>query len=205
MTNKTVYLDRISARAPLNNILFRMGYKKGITVLPPGQQKKIDDAIALGQMLCDLKGAYLFLKITARDKNSIRLEDGSVIESGQIVELFKSSSEALLMSATAGPGIVERRDTEMKAGNNAAGVVLDAVGSETADTGLDWMQEFLGAQLAKKGRSLTRRFSPGYGDLKLEGQKVIYDALNLGKIGISISDRYLLTPEKSVIAIAGVE
>ena len=108
------------------------------------------------------------------------------------------------MASTAGSGIVERRDAEMKAGNNSAGVVLDAVGSETADTGLDWMQEFLGAQLAKKGRSITRRFSPGYGDLKLEGQKVIYDALNLGKIGISITDRYLLTPEKSVIAIAGV-
>ena len=108
------------------------------------------------------------------------------------------------MASTSGSGIVERRDSEMKAGNNSLGVILDAVGSETADTGLDWMQEFLEIQLAKKGRMITRRFSPGYGDLKIECQKVIYDALNLEKIGISISDRYLLTPEKSVIAVAGV-
>src|ERR1035437_2085278 len=204
MPEKTVYLERINAKAPVDNVLYRMGYKKGKTVLPEQQQKKINDAINLGDILCDLKGAYLFLKITSKSGNSVRLENGVIIESIQVTELFKTSSDVLLMASTAGAGIVERRDLEMKAGNNSLGVILDAVGSETADTGLDWMQEFLAAQLAKKGRIITRRFSPGYGDLKIECQKVIYDTLNLSKIGISISDRYLLTPEKSVIAVAGV-
>ena len=204
MPDKTVYLERINTIAPVDNVLYRMGYKKGKTVLPPEQLKKIDEAIHLGEMLCDIKGAYMFLKISSKNGCCVTLENGSVIESYQVAELFKSSSEVLLMASTAGPAIVERRDLEMKAGNNALGVILDAVGSETADTGLDWMQEFLETQLAKKGMAITRRFSPGYGDLKIECQKVIYDALELGKIVISISERYLLTPEKSVIAVAGV-
>jgi hypothetical protein len=165
MSDKTVYLERINTKAPVDNILYRMGYKKGKTLLPPAQQKKIDDAIALGEMLCDIKGAYVFLKITSKNGSSVRLENNSVIESSQVADLFRSSNEVLLMASTAGKNIVERRDLEMKAGNNSLGVILDAVGSETADTGLDWMQEFLEAQLAKKGRAITRRFSPGYGDL----------------------------------------
>lgn len=204
MADKTVYLERINAKAPVDNILYRMGYKKGKTVLPPAQQKKIYDAIAMGEMLCDIKGAYLFLKITSKNGGNVRLENNALIESSFVADLFRSSSEVLLMASTAGKAIVERRDLEMKAGNNSLGVILDAVGSETADTGLDWMQEFLEAQLAKKGRAITRRFSPGYGDLKIECQKTIYDSLELAKIGISISDRFLLTPEKSVIAVAGV-
>jgi cobalamin-dependent methionine synthase I len=78
------------------------------------------------------------------------------------------------------------------------------VASETADAGLDWIQAFLNSQMAKQGRKLTTRYSPGYGDLDLSAQKVIYDALKLEKIGISITDRYLLIPEKSVLAIAGI-
>jgi hypothetical protein len=204
MIEKTVYLERINAKAPVENVLYRMGYKKGKTLLPPEQQNNIYDAIKTGEMLCDLKGAYLFLKITSKNGSRVTLENGAVIESGQVAGLFKTSSEVLLMAATTGSGIIERRNKEMKAGNNSVGVILDAVGSETADTGLDWIQEFLQIQLLKKGRVITRRFSPGYGDLKLECQKTIYDALDLSKIGISISDRFLLTPEKSVIAVAGV-
>ena len=204
MPDKIVYLERINAKAPVDNVLYRMGYKKGKTVLSGGQQRKMDEAINLGEMMCDLKGAYLFLKIISKSGRSVTLENGSVIESSQVAELFKTSSDVLLMASTAGAGIVERRDLEMKAGNNSLGVILDAVGSETADTGLDWMQEFLEALMSKKGRTITRRFSPGYGDLKIECQKVIYDTLNLSKIGISISDRFLLTPEKSAIAVAGV-
>ena len=204
MIEKIVYIERIHAQAPLENILYRMGYKKGKTVIPQDQEQKTQEAINLGKMLCDLKGAYLFLKITSKSTTSLTLENGVIIESAQVAELYKASSEVLLMAATAGTGIVERRDLEMKLGNNAIGVILDAVGSETADTGLDWMQEFLSIQLAKKGRNITRRFSPGYGDLKIDCQKVIHETLQLSKIGISISDRYILTPEKSVIAIAGV-
>jgi cobalamin-dependent methionine synthase I len=118
--------------------------------------------------------------------------------------LLEKSREAVLMAATAGKTAMAARDSEIKAGNGSAALIIDAVASETADAGLDWIQEFLNGQLARQGRKLTNRYSPGYGDLDLSAQKIIYDALDLEKIGISITDRFILAPEKSVLAIAGI-
>ncbi|HBF33507.1 TPA: methionine synthase, partial [Candidatus Sumerlaeota bacterium] len=74
------------------------------------------------------------------------------------------------------------------------------------DAGLDWLEEFVEKLLAREGRCLTRRrYSPGYGDLALSNQKIIYDALGLQKFGLELTERFLLIPEKSVLAIAGVE
>ena len=203
--SNVVYLERIQATAPRESVMFRLGYKKGKTEITPEQQKSVDGGIKAGEMLCDLKGAYEIVPIDSFRDNSVILDNGVALKSTQLSELFKGCDDVLLMAATAGPGIVERRDREIKEGNAALGVILDAVGSETADTGLDWMQDFISTQFAKKARSITRRFSPGYGDLKLMAQKDIYNALKLDKIGIAITERCLLIPEKSVIAVAGIK
>jgi cobalamin-dependent methionine synthase I len=53
--------------------------------------------------------------------------------------------------------------------------------------------------------SLTRRFSPGYGDLPLEFQKTVFLLLNPEKyIGLTLSESLLMTPIKSVSAIIGI-
>jgi hypothetical protein len=205
MGKTTVILEHILAKASVESVMFRMGYKKGKTAITPEQQKSIDDGIKLGDMLCELKGAYEIAGISSFKNNSVLLDNGITFVSLQLSELFKGCDNVLLMAATAGSGIVERRDREIKEGNAALGVILDSVGSETADAGLDWIQDFMSVQSAKKARAITRRFSPGYGDLKLMSQKDIYNALNLEKIGVNISERCLLTPEKSVIAVAGIK
>jgi cobalamin-dependent methionine synthase I len=51
---------------------------------------------------------------------------------------------------------------------------------------------------------LPRRFSAGYADFNLENQKAIYDMLQMGKIGVTITPNFILLPEKSVTAISGI-
>ena len=51
----------------------------------------------------------------------------------------------------------------------------------------------------------TSRFSPGYGDLPLEMQRQIFEALPLGKIGMTLNDNLLITPTKSVTALVAVD
>ena len=75
--------------------------------------------------------------------------------------------------------------------------------SETADAGLDELQSYIDKILIREGKKTTKRFSPGYGDLKLEMQKRIFDALEPGSIGISINESFMLEPEKSVFAVCG--
>jgi len=201
---KIIYLENIQAEAPDGNILIRMGHKKGITKMSPQDKARIGDEIKKARMLCRPQGAYLKLKIAANKSGSLELENGAVFKSSKLCALLEKSGEAVLMASTAGKEPVEARDREIAAGNGATALIIDATASETADAGLDWIQEFLNSQIAKHGRKLTARYSPGYGDLDLSAQKTIFDALKLETIGISITARFILVPEKTVLAIAGI-
>jgi len=49
----------------------------------------------------------------------------------------------------------------------------------------------------------TSRFSPGYGDFDIVHQKDILSILNSGRIGLTLTEGYMLIPSKSVTAIIG--
>jgi cobalamin-dependent methionine synthase I len=109
------------------------------------------------------------------------------------------------MGATAGLPVMEsiREKTEMD--QMTAAVVYDATASEMADAALDWIMEYINRQLRRDSRRLLpRRFSAGYADFALENQQSIYENLQMGKIGVTITPSYILLPEKSVTAISGV-
>nr|MCR5785210.1 methionine synthase [Eubacterium sp.] len=55
------------------------------------------------------------------------------------------------------------------------------------------------------GLYLTDRFSPGYGDLPLNTQNALCEALNTSRrIGLTVTKNHLLIPRKSVTAIMGI-
>ncbi len=135
-----------------------------------------------------------------------RIENNVVLESESLAKFLSESDEIVLMAVTAGAEVVERIFLEVTEGNAALGTVLDSVASETPDAGLDWIAKSINGMLGKEGKRLTRRrYSPGYGDLSLFHQKVIYDVLHLERLGLTLTEKYMLVPEKSVIAIAGIE
>lgn len=151
-------------------------------------------------------GVYLRVKIVERTPDSIGLENGIRFQSKSLSRLLQNSEEVILMAATVGPEIVAAISEEVNQKDAAFGLILDAVASQTSDIILDWMMDYLNGMLAKKGLKLTRhRYSPGYGDLPLDYQRPIYEALHLRKLGLELTEKFMLTPEKSVIAIAGIE
>ena len=109
------------------------------------------------------------------------------------------------MGATAGNAIMEAIREKTNRQEMTAAVVYDATASEMADAALDWITGFINRQIRREGKTmLERRFSAGYGDFALENQKLIYDALRMDQIGVAISERFLLIPEKSVTALSGI-
>ena len=51
---------------------------------------------------------------------------------------------------------------------------------------------------------MTPRFSPGYGDWELSAQKDILRVCGGNQIGISVSDNFMMSPQKSVSAVFGL-
>lgn len=198
--------EYIPANPDRNMILTRLGYRKTSTLLTPDYRKKLEDIINKGLMLCNTRGVYARFRITDRTQNHVVLNNDVVLESASLSKLLQKSGEVVLMASTVGFEIITRIQKEVESGDASLGVILDSLASETADSALDWMVDFINKLLRKEALRLTKnRYSPGYGDLLLENQKIIYDLLELQKLGIEITESLMLLPEKSVIAIAGIE
>lgn len=153
------------------------------------------------QLLPDV--CFLAAPIAVNDGCAVSTADGLCIESRSACELLQHSSRLLLMASVC-HGAAPLVDAAEASGDLARAAFVDAVASETADAGLDWIASMLKARLLRQGCRLTTRFSAGYGDVPLSLQKVFFDRLDLAALGASISERFMLTPQKSVIAFAGV-
>jgi cobalamin-dependent methionine synthase I len=49
-----------------------------------------------------------------------------------------------------------------------------------------------------------KRYSPGYGDMPLEMQKIFFSQLHLEELKMVLNDNFYMIPEKSVTAFAAV-
>ena len=83
-------------------------------------------------------------------------------------------------------------------------VILDAIGSETADAVADVLHHDVLTKLALSEEfTITPRFSPGYGDWPVTVQGEILQVCGGSQIGISVNDSFLMQPRKSVSAVLG--
>lgn len=204
--DRLITFERITIEPPLKAIYRRLGYRKGLTQLRPDEAGSLGDRIEQARALISLKGAARRLPILSKTPRQIRLPGDRTLQSAQLAALLADSREIILLGATAGPAVIEAIGRDTADGNLTRAVVFDAAASEMVDAALDWMETFFGRELRREARRLTKsRFSCGYGDLALDNQKLFYDLLELGRLGVELTEQYILVPEKSVTAVAGIE
>ncbi len=203
---KITNFEIIPAKPDWNLVLARLGYRKNYTQIDSVVQKKLEQGFKDGNLYCRSKGAAGRFLITESRESSVTIETGLLFESKNLARFLGNCRELVLLAATVGKEVIERIDFEIEQGDVAYGAILDAVASETADAGLDWIMEFMNKILRHEGKKTTKhRYSPGYGDLNLGYQRAIFDLLDLGKLDLKLTEKQMLIPEKSVIAIAGIE
>lgn len=121
--------------------------------------------------------------------------------SSAVSRLLEHSSRIVLFAATVGlhPDILIRRNMHV---SPARSLFFSAIGSERVEALCDTFTAFFRSEY---GVELTPRFSPGYSDLPLAVQKDIFRYLKPEqKIGINLNDSLLMSPSKSVTALAGI-
>jgi hypothetical protein len=80
--------------------------------------------------------------------------------------------------------------------------MVDTAGSICVEMAADLLQDDLLERTGQQGKSLSMRFSPGYCDWHLSGQRVIFNALDGSTIGVSLNDYDVMTPSKTISAAA---
>ena len=200
------FLNHINVTPPIEKIYSRLGYSKNKTNLDAPTKEKIDLYIEQALEKISLKASISRLPLLGIENNIVNLVSGISFQSKDLSVLFSGSEEVLFVGATAGRDIVEAISSYSKGKDVTAAVVFDALASEMTDAALDWVTKFFSNSLRRENKGLTkRRYSAGYGDFELKNQKTIYEVLELEKLGVSITEEFLLIPEKTVTALAGIQ
>jgi len=195
----------ITVPVPLEAIYRRLGYRRGATKIDARREEEIERHIDYAVSLISLKGVGRLVPLREVTPRLVVLGTGDEIASEKLARFLEGCGEALLMGATAGDTVMEAIRGDVAEGDMTRGVVVDAVASEMTDAALDWIVGYFNRLLTRENARLSKgRFSAGYGDFLLENQRVMYDLLELDRIGVGINEHCILIPEKSVTAVAGI-
>jgi len=129
--------------------------------------------------------------------------DNVSFESNLVTKFMKNSKKILLMASTVTEDTFSRYQ-KYKEQDMTKYIILDAVLSEKTDYGLDFLQNTLNRELLPQGMKTGKRISCGYGDFDIKNQEFFYNYLNLKKYNITLSENYIMVPEKTVTAICGI-
>lgn len=120
--------------------------------------------------------------------------------SKDLAKNLEGCKKAIVFCATIGIGI-DRLIKKYSDISPVKALVFQGIGTERIEALCD---EFC-KDIVKDYGLAKPRFSPGYGDFKLEFQHEIFKILQCGKnIGVTLNESLLMSPTKSVTAIIGV-
>lgn len=127
------------------------------------------------------------------------------LESRHLARNLRGCDRAFLFVATLGAGVDRLVRGREAAGAMADAALLQAVAGELADSYCEDVVAELARDPAVAGCALRHRFSPGYGDVPLSIQPAFLAAVDAPRrVGVSLTDAFLMVPTKSVSAFVGV-
>ena len=134
------------------------------------------------------------------DEAGVTLDTGVRFTSRDLARHLKGCDKALLLAATLGSR-VDVAIRRLALGSVAEGAAAQAVAAALIESYCDSVQ----AQADTDGLAQRPRFSPGYGDWRLEEQRLLFPVLDCAKrIGLTLTDGLMMAPSKSVTAIIGL-
>lgn len=116
---------------------------------------------------------------------------------------LKNCKKVALMAATIGPQV----DALIRRSQHSSPVeaaVFQATGAMYIEQLVELLNKNIQEQAALSGFKTKPRYSPGYGDIPLTMQKDFFRLLPCTRIGITLMDTLIMSPEKSVTAFIGL-
>ena len=127
-----------------------------------------------------------------------------IIPSKDLARNLRDCSQVVIFASTLGPQCDQLiRRTQVKDQVKAA--VFQATGAMYIEKCVDLLNEKISREAEAQSKTTRPRFSPGYGDVPLEVQKDFFRLLPCSRIGLTLMDTLIMSPEKSVTAFVGIK
>lgn len=126
---------------------------------------------------------------------------GVAIHSKSLFRNLHDCKSLVLLAGTIGAGVDTFIRRAQIAGSSDA-LIAQAAGAMFCEELIDIANDKISQEHGGRTRP---RFSCGYSDVPLETQRFIFKTLPCDKIGLTLMDTCIMSPEKSVTAFIGVE
>lgn len=129
---------------------------------------------------------------------------GYSFESKKLAKHLKGCNELFLIAATLGVG-ADNLIRRLSVTDMSKAAVMQACSAALIESVCNELSLSLENEIKNQGLFLKPRFSPGYGDFSIKYQKEIFTLLDCQRrIGLSLSDSFMMIPTKSVTAVIGI-
>ncbi len=153
---------------------------------------------------CRPGSTYRIFTVEMPEGGGVFLCESSLLLPGNDIRRHLQTADlCAVMAVTLGRGIDEKIRHYSSVQPSRA-LIMDACATAAVEYACDRLEDEIRALADKKKLYLTARYSPGYGDLPLGLQPDIIRILDAHRrIGLAATESFLLTPQKSVTALAG--
>jgi hypothetical protein len=201
-------IKNIKLKIDEEEVLRYQGYSKNKVKKPSEIILQITrEEIVRGYSLFKPKGIYSSVKI-----KQISFSDGKVdLKSGfslnfsnSIINLLGEASSLVLGLVTIGSSLENKVSEFFIQGEYPRATALDAVGTVAVESLSRDIRNLVCQEANEQCLKTTRYFSPGYGDWDISQQKDIFKIIPTNKIGVSLTESYMMVPQKSLSWIIGI-
>ena len=162
----------------------------------------IQDTFRELDQVADARFVYRIFEIIEENENQLTI-GGLRIQSRNLYKNLKNCKQGIVFCATLGTG-VDLLLKRYSVSDMSKTVVLQACAAAFLEEYCDRMQKQIEDGL-ENGLYLRPRFSPGYGDFSILHQKELLQMTDASKkIGLALTEGYVLTPTKSITAVMGI-
>jgi hypothetical protein len=166
--------------------------------------KSLDDSLAKARALLRPNYIYMTKRIVSAGEDVIELEDGKRFSAGRISGYIKGAGAIVIFLVTIGDGIESAASSLTKGKEPLEGYLLDRIGSFAVESLAESVEKKIRRDHARTGKSVSRRYSPGYCDWPIEEQHILAKILDFSKIGVSLNESCMMKPKKSISAIVAI-
>ena len=150
-------------------------------------------------------GGYRIVPASADLQRGVVMAGEVALETGvQVCGYMKGAESVALFVCTAGELFTEMSHALNAEGDFLEAYVVDAIGSLAVERAMDNIQSALERDMAACGVRITNRYSPGYCNWPLVGQRALFGAIGEHGTGVTLSATCLMSPIKSVSGIIGI-
>ncbi|MFW6140815.1 MAG: vitamin B12 dependent-methionine synthase activation domain-containing protein [Acidobacteriota bacterium] len=182
MKKNFTFLNQFKINIEEKRILVRLGYKVKTSEINYSVKRYIEKFKSEITDMIRPRAVYKILDYEETNKHPV----------------FKDAEKVALCLCTIGPELEERSSQLIKKGEILKGYIVDAFGSEASEEIARQSDRIIARKAMNMNLWPSKRFSPGYGIWELKEQQYVFDVLPSDKIGVHLTDTYMMIPRKSV-------